>query len=120
MEKILIIEDDAVITSILKGRLEEKYEIVTAEDGEQGLALTREHKPNLVILDLLMPNVNGFTYLEKMKNEPGVKDIPVIVQSALSSYHDVQRAMSLGAANFFVKGNVSLEEMCDLVENHIK
>lgn len=117
MSKILIIEDDANLVELYETKFSmEKYEVVTASDGEQGIEKAMKEQPTVILLDILMPNVNGFEVLKELKDHKETKDIPVLVYTNLgSSDSDEKRelAFSLGAADYLVK---ALHEPDSIVE----
>jgi CheY-like chemotaxis protein len=85
--------------------------VFTAVDGEEALRLARAEKPDLLLLDLIMPKVQGFEVLKALKQDPATAAIPVIVLSNLGQERDVQQAMELGALAYFVKAHLSLQEL---------
>lgn len=107
MSKILMIEDDPNLSDMYGARFElEGYTVAKAEDGDKGLAAAVNEAPDLILLDILMPNVNGFEVLRQLKTQPETKNIPVIVYTNLgTSEADEKRelAFSLGAADYLVK-----------------
>lgn len=117
MTKILIIEDDINLIELYEAKFGmEKYEVVTASDGGKGIAKAIEEQPNVILLDILMPNVNGFEVLKELKEHQETKNIPVLVYTNLgSSDSDEKRelAFSLGAADYLVK---ALHEPDSIVE----
>lgn len=120
MAKILIIEDDKFLRDLLYKKLaEENFSIVTAIDGEEGLKKTQEENPSLVLLDLILPGMNGFDVLKKAKENSATKEIPVIVLSNLGQKEDVERAMKLGAEDYLVKAHFTLEEIVEKVKKHL-
>jgi DNA-binding response OmpR family regulator len=118
--KILIIEDDRFLSSILKGRLEkEGFQVEQAFDGEEGLSALRAARPNLVLLDLIMPKKSGFEVLEAMSTDPELSSIPVIIASNLGQDSDIQKAKSLGAIDYFVKVRTSIDQLAAMIRNMI-
>lgn len=111
MKTILFIEDEADLQKTFKEALQDDYEVVSALDGELGLRLAEERKPDLVLLDLILPKMNGFEVLEEIKKNETIKDIPIVVLTNLESVADVDKAIELGATTYLVKANYSLEEM---------
>jgi len=109
---ILFIEDESVLQKtfgeILK---QEGYEMISALDGEIGSRLAKEKRPDLVLLDLILPKVNGFSVLKKIKEDKETKDIPVIVLTNLEGFEDIDKAIKMGATTYLVKANYSLEEV---------
>src|SRR3989338_1841917 len=89
-KKILVIDDEPEMTELLKSRLEsQSYEIITAHDGEEGLEKARYEKPDLIILDVLMPKMDGYTFVRELKVEEATKGIPVIVLTAKRRMQDL-------------------------------
>jgi len=116
MEKILFIEDEAVLQKSLGGILTDKgYEVISAVDGESGLSLAKEVKPDLIILDLILPRIHGLKVLENLKSEEETKRIPVIILTNLESAGDVEKALELGATTYLVKANYDLDEVIDKI-----
>jgi CheY-like chemotaxis protein len=114
---LLFIEDESVVhktlTDVLGG---DKYEIVSALDGEIGLRLAKEKHPDLILLDLIMPKMNGFEVLQALKADEDTKGIPVIVLTNLEQMEDIQKAIDLGATTYLVKSNYSLNEVVAIIE----
>lgn len=103
-KRILYVEDEKFFADTLKKVLVAAgYEVELAEDGEKGLMLARQWKPTLILLDLLLPKVEGFEVLKQLKADLATTAIPIVVLSNLNSEADVQRAKALGAQNFYVK-----------------
>jgi DNA-binding response OmpR family regulator len=114
MKKILVAEDDRFLLSAYNIKLKrEGFEIITAMDGEEVLAVLKKVKPDLIILDLIMPKKDGFTVLKELKANEKWRDIPVLVASNLGQEEDIQLCKELGAADFIVKSDLS---MTDLIE----
>ncbi len=117
MAKILIIEDEKALQETLGKILEKKgFTVVPAFDGEVGLELTANEKPDLVLLDLMMPKMNGFDYLVAMKKNPAIASTPVIVLTNSDSTEHIQKVIDAGATTYLVKSNYSLEEVVQKVE----
>lgn len=109
---ILFIEDEPTLQKTLGRALEKDgYEVQSALDGQSGLALVKRIKPNIVLLDLILPKMDGFEVLKELKKDPETKEIPVIVLTNLESPADVERALSEGATNYLVKANYELGEV---------
>ena len=90
--------------------------MVSALDGEIGLGLAKVKKPDLILLDLILPKTSGFEVLRKLKEDDATKDIPVIVLTNLESIEDIEKALSLGTTTYLVKANYSLEEVLEKVK----
>lgn len=116
-KKILIIEDDRFLSSLMKARLEKEGFITTqAFDGEEALNLLKQEKPDLIVMDLIMPKVSGFELLESISVDPQISRIPVMILSNLGQDSDIDKVKRLGAVDYFVKVKTSID---DLV-NHVK
>ena len=112
MKKILIIEDESALQKTLGEVLSQQgYEILSALDGEVGLKLAQSKKPDLILLDMVLPKIHGFDVLKKIKDNPETKEIPVIVLTNLESIEDIKKAIELGATTYLVKANYSLKEL---------
>lgn len=112
MAKILLVEDDNNLREIYEARLQaEGYEIVSAPDGEAALVVAKKEMPDLVISDVMMPRISGFEMLDIMRNTEGLKDVKVIMLTALGQAEDKTRADSLGADKYLVKSQVTLEDI---------
>jgi DNA-binding response OmpR family regulator len=112
MKKILIIEDESALQKTLGEVLSQQgYEVLSALNGEIGLKLAQSKKPDLILLDLILPKIHGFDVLKKIKDNPETREIPVIVLTNLESIEDIKKAMELGATTYLVKANYSLEEL---------
>ncbi len=116
MKLILFIEDEPTLQKALGDALVgENYEIVSALDGESGLRIAGSNesakKPDLILLDLILPKMHGFDVLKKLKEDKETKDIPVIVLTNLEGLEEVERALKLGAFTYLVKANYSIGEV---------
>jgi len=121
MKCILFIEDESALQKTLGEVLRENnYEVISALDGEAGLKLAKTKKPDLVLLDLILPKLSGFEVLKQLKKDEKTKDIPVIVLTNLEGVRDVEKAMELGATTYLVKANYSLKEVVDKVKTALE
>ena len=112
MAKIMLVEDDNNLREIYEARLQaEGYTIVSAHDGEEALVIAKAEKPDLVISDVMMPKISGFEMLDILRNTDGLKDVKVIMLTALGQTDDQQRANKLGADRYLVKSQVTLEDI---------
>jgi CheY-like chemotaxis protein len=112
MAKILLVEDDNNLREIYEARLQaEGYTIVSARDGEEALVVAKAEKPDLVISDVMMPKISGFEMLDIMRNTDGLKDVKIIMLTALGQSDDQKRADKLGADRYLVKSQVTLEDI---------
>ena len=112
MKKILIIEDESALQKTLGEALSQQgYEVLSALNGEVGLKLVQSEKPDLILLDLILPKIHGFDVLKKIKDNPETKEIPVIVLTNLETIEDIKKAIELGATTYLVKADYSLKEL---------
>ncbi len=112
MTKILVVEDDKFLREMITRKLDrENYEVIQAVDGEEGEEKIKEERPDLVLLDLILPGIDGFTVLERAKQDPEVKDIPVIILSNLGQKSEVERGLKLGAIDFLIKAHFTPGEI---------
>ena len=110
--RILLAEDDRILRKAGEVSLRKKgYEVIAAVDGEDALAKTRDHKPDLILLDVIMPKMHGFDVLSALKSDPSVRNIPVIMLTNLEQPADVKRAADAGAHSYLVKSNMNLDEL---------
>ncbi len=114
---ILVVEDDQTYATIYKLKLEHAgYAITVAENGEEAIKYLEKNKPDLVILDLILPIMDGFEVLRRMRVHPDWKDIKVIVLSVLGQEEDKARIHALGVEGYFVKSKVSIMEVVDAIK----
>jgi len=112
MKKILFIEDESVLQKTFERALRaEGYDMISALDGESGLKLAQTQNPDLILLDIVLPKLNGFDVLKRLKRDPKTKEIPVIILTNLERMSDIDIALELGATTYLVKVNYSLEEV---------
>lgn len=120
LPKILMVEDDEELAQVYKVRFEaEGFTVEWAANGEQALAKAVEMKPDLIILDVMMPRVSGFDVLDILRNTPQTAHVKVIIMSALSSDKDVARAKSLGVDDYIIKSQVAMADVIHLVKKHL-
>ena len=117
MKTILFIEDESALQKTFCEKLsQEGYKPISALDGEIGLRLAKTKKPDLILLDLILPKIHGLDVLKKIKEDEGTKNIPVIVLTNLEGIEEIEKAMELGATTYLVKANYSLEELAEKVK----
>ena len=115
--KVLIIEDDPFLSSLAGGRLKkEGYNVTVAADGQQGLDSLKKDIPDLVLLDIVMPLLDGFEVLKRMKADETMKDVPVVIFSNLGQEHEIEEGKKLGAEDFLVKAKFTLREVIEKME----
>lgn len=115
MAKVMLVEDDNNLREIYEARMQaEGYDVVSAKDGEEALVVAKAEKPELVISDVMMPKISGFEMLDILRNTDGLKDVKVIMLTALGQADDQQRADRLGADRYLVKSQVTLEDIVNV------
>ena len=116
MAKLLLVEDDNNLREIYSARLSaEGYEIVTAADGEEALAVAVKERPDLIVLDVMMPKISGFGVLDILRSTPETRDAKIMMMTALSQDSDRERRKQLGVDKYIVKSQVTLEDVVDNV-----
>ena len=111
-KKILIIEDDSILQeALLEFLTAEGFETISALDGEEGVKIGKEKKPDLILLDIVLPKMDGYEVLKAMKADESTKKIPIILLTNLGSLNDVEKALDLGATTYLIKADYKLEEV---------
>lgn len=119
-KKILLVEDDMALASVYRSRLElEGFEVDHVANGELALSKIIEFKPDLVVLDAMMPKINGFDVLDIVRNTPETTNTRVIMLTALSQPKDKERAESLGADDYLVKSQVVIGDVVERIKHHL-
>ena len=114
--RVLLAEDDRFLRRAAESRLRQHgFTVLAAVDGEEALRVARAERPDLILLDLIMPKLQGFEVLKALKQDPATVPIPVIVLSNLGQDDDLKQAMELGAVAYFVKAHLSLQELVQRV-----
>ena len=120
MNRILIVEDEEFLLRAVKDNLEsEGYAVTTAADGEEAMERIRKERPDLILLDLLMPKRDGFFVLQEVKKNPEWKLIPIIVLSNLGGDVEIKKALEMGADDYFVKSQHPIEEVIEKVKEYL-
>ena len=118
---ILIVEDDKFLRELIAQKLtKEGYPISEAIDGEEGIKKIKEEKPGLVLLDLILPGIDGFEVLSQMKEDPSVSSIPVIILSNLGQKEDVEKGLKLGAVDYLIKAHFTPGEIIEKIKAVLK
>ncbi len=118
--KIVIVEDDEVLAQVLNNELEDAgFEVTQAFDGQSGLALVKSKRPNLVLLDLVLPKKHGFDVLGELKKSPDTKGIPVIILTLLGEDDDIKKGLKLGADDYIVKADHPVAEIIEKVKSFL-
>lgn len=117
MAKVLLVEDDNNLREIFEMRLQaEGYQTVTASNGEEGLSVAMREKPDLIVADIMMPKLSGFDMLENLRAAPEMKDVKVIMMTALGQAEDQARGQALGVVKYLVKSQATLEDFAKVVK----
>ncbi len=117
MIHVLLVEDDTFLANIYKTKFEmEKFKVTVAENGEDGLDMAKKKKPDVILLDILLPKMDGFTVLENIKKDKSAKDIPVILLTNLGQKDDVEKGLEMGAADYLIKAHFKPSETVDKVK----
>lgn len=118
--KIVLVEDDRFLAKILIFRLEQEgFEVALASDGGSAVGIVRSKKPEIVLLDLVLPKKSGFEVLEELKRDPELVGIPVVILSNLGQQSDIDRGRQLGAIDYLVKANFSIQEIIAKIKEHL-
>lgn len=121
MAKVLIVEDDLTLAEMYARKLNSNgLEVVTAFSGTEGFEKAEKESPNLILLDIMMPKLNGFDVLKELKQNLETKDIPVVVLTALTQDSDRQECLKLGAVDFLIKSDVTPNQVFEKIEKYIK
>jgi DNA-binding response OmpR family regulator len=118
---ILVVEDDPILKNLLGHTFAGKYQTLYASDGNEAIALFEQNKPSLVLLDLMLPTMDGFAVLENIRaRTDDSKNVPIIVVSNLGQDKDKERAKALGATDYLVKAEVSIEEIVAKIQETLE
>ncbi len=121
VKKILLIEDDDMLRELITKRLTDGgYQVTQAINGIDGLGAIKQINPDLVLLDIILPGMDGFEILEKIKNDNQISKIPVIMLSNLSQASDIEKALKLGATDYFIKVNFTSDDVLEKIKNILK
>lgn len=115
--KILLIEDDVFLQKMYRKKFQVAgYDVQTASDGEEGVAKSKSFTPDVIVMDVMMPKLNGIAALEQMKADPATQNTPVLILTNLSGTEDAEAAVKKGAAAFLVKSDLTPDEIVDKVK----
>lgn len=122
---VLIVDDDPFLSEMYTARFKQgKFDVETAENGEEGLRKAKEKKPDLILLDVVMPKMDGFETLKALKENPETKDIPIILLTNLGQREDVEKGLKLGADDYVIKAHFTPTEVLKrsekVLEEHSK
>ena len=119
-KKILLVEDDMALSAVYRSRLEiEGFDVREANNGEDALSATVEYRPDLILLDVMMPKISGFDVLDILRNTPETANVRIIMLTALRQPKDKERAESLGVDDYLVKSQVVIGDVVARVKHHL-
>ncbi len=119
-KKILLVEDDIALAAVYRSRLElEDFETKEVHNGEEALAAAKEYKPDLILLDAMMPKISGFDVLDILRSTPETAQVKVIMLTALSQAKDKDRASAMGVDDYLVKSQVVIGDVVERVKHHL-
>lgn len=119
-KRILLVEDDIALSAVYKSRLElEGFETREVNNGEDALSAALDYKPDLIVLDAMMPKISGFDVLDILRNTPETGNIKVVMLTALSQPKDKERAENLGVDDYLVKSQVVIGDVVERVKYHL-
>lgn len=120
IKKILLVEDDAGLANVYITRLQaEGFDVKHVPNGEDALSAAQQFRPDLIVLDVMMPKINGFDVLDIIRNTPEIAGVKVIMLTALSQDSDKERADQLGADDYLVKSQVVIADVVDRIKHHL-
>ena len=119
-KKILLVEDDTALAAVYKSRLElEGFDVQEVNNGEDALSSAVQFRPDLILLDAMMPKISGFDVLDILRNTPDTANIRVVMLTALSQPKDKERAEALGVDDYLVKSQVVIGDVVDRIRHHL-
>lgn len=119
MKTVLVIDDEPEFLALIRQRLGAFFSVLTAADGEEGLAAAFEKKPDLILLDILMPKLDGYGVVRRLRKNADFKNTPIVLVSAVAETHSLLEADELGAADYLIKP-IELDGLPKLVEHYIR
>jgi len=120
-KKILVIEDDKFLRELITRKLsDDGFVTVEARDGEEGIKKVKEEKPDLVLLDLILPSIDGFEVLSQIKKDENLKSIPIIILSNLGQKEEVEKGLKMGAVDYLIKAHFTPGEIIEKIKSILK
>jgi DNA-binding response OmpR family regulator len=117
-KRILLVEDEEMLSNMYQVKFQnDGFTMIKANNGEEGLQLADKEKPDFILLDVIMPKMDGFTVLKKLKENPNTKNIPVLLLTNLGQDEDVKKGNELGAVGYLVKANITPSEVVAKVKS---
>lgn len=120
MQKVFVIEDDKFLRELISEELgREGFSVAVAVDGEEAVREIPKEIPNLILLDLILPGIDGFDVLKQIKENPAISKIPVIILSNLGQKENIDKGMALGATDYLIKANFTPREIIAKIKNFL-
>ncbi len=120
-KKILIIDDDKILCSMYKTKMEvDNFKVFVTNNGNEGIKLARKKKPDLILLDVIMPQIDGFAVLEELKKDDKTKNIPVIILTNLGTDEDKEKGEKIGAVDYLVKADLTPTQITEKIKRILK
>jgi DNA-binding response OmpR family regulator len=121
VKKILLVEDDPFVNDIYTTKFkEEGFEVEVAADGQDCLDKLKEKKPDLLVLDIVLPKIDGWEILKRIKEDENLKDLKVVILSNISQREDVEKGLKFGAIEYFIKAHYTPTEICEKIKKILK
>lgn len=118
-KKVLLVEDDQMIRTMYESKLKQAgYSVTSVDNGADGLRLALEEKPDIILLDVILPQVDGFSVLEEIRSNKDMKSLPIIMLTNLSTEEDKEKGKSLGATDYFVKASFTPAQMVEMLKKY--
>ncbi|MBI4812641.1 response regulator [Candidatus Falkowbacteria bacterium] len=119
--KILLVEDDPFLLNMYATKFElENFKVIVAEDGEKGVKLAMKESPDIILLDIILPKMNGFEVLKKLKDDKELSKIPVILLTNLSQKNEIEQGLAMGAKDYLIKAHFMPSEVVDKIKEVLK
>ncbi|RLC37156.1 response regulator [Candidatus Falkowbacteria bacterium] len=119
--KILIVEDDKMISSMYETKLkQEGFLVLTADNGYAGLELAMKEKPDIILLDIILPQMDGFTVLQELRYNKNMKSTPIIMLTNLGTDEDKEKGEKFGATDYLVKANLTPSQVSEIIKKYLK
>jgi len=120
-KKILVVEDDPMISSMYKTKFEaDGFDVFIADNGVVGLELARKEKPDIIMLDVILPQLDGFSVLDQIKKDESIKNIPVIMLTNLGTEEDKKKGETMGALDYLVKASLTPGQVSEKIKKALK
>lgn len=119
--RVLLVEDDTFLVGMYVTKLQlEHFDTLVATEGEQGLMIAKQNAPDLILLDIVLPKMDGFLVLEELKRDPETRAIPVILLTNLGQKKDIERGLALGASDYLIKAHFMPSEVIEKIKKVIE